>query len=329
MAGNRDRITGSDILTNQNIAFPGLQINHSLYRIDGISYSNTAVFCGNIYIPGHVHIRAKNNTSLFTYGGGKPLLRIKFIRNVDIAITPIEINSTAGFNQAILLDDEVAISCALYIHILSGFHADVTTRRNRMSLNGNRTRIGANADIFIRNKRFLIMHIIAANRNITLARFQLNAFIFGFYPFDNGNITLICANADIALSRYRFFIHFIYLANRDIPLSGNINRDIPGFSSKPTIQVDISVAIQNEVHIFASLQQSFALRLIGQARNSTDMDTAACTCRSSMPDFYINTIPRFHCANVVNRIFSQHEDIISGLNAFANPVDGAFASACQ
>ena len=206
MAGNRDSITCGNILANQDSACPGLQINRPLLRVDGMSHSYGAGFRGDIYILVHIHIRAKDNTSLFTDCGCKSLFGTEFIRDIDIAIAPIEINAATRLNQAIIFDDEVAILCSFSIHILSCFHADIASLCNRTAFYGNRASFGSYADILFRNKRFLIRHIVTAYSNIALARFQLNAFIRRFYPLDNGNIALPCTYGDITLRCYRFFV---------------------------------------------------------------------------------------------------------------------------
>ena len=190
ISGNIHARTGSNILADQNISRTGFEIDFSLLCIYGIAHSYEAVFRRNIYILGHIHIRCEDDTSLFGDGSRNALFRAEFIRDKDIAVASIEINAGTGINLAILPDDEVAMFYTRFIHILSGFHADVTNYRSGLALNGNRTGIGTDADILIGDKRFFLRHIFTANDNIASACIELNAFVFGFNPLDYGNIAL-------------------------------------------------------------------------------------------------------------------------------------------
>ena len=104
-----------------------------------------------------------------------------------------------------------------------------------MPLDGNRARIGSNADTLICYQRFLIPHIFTAYSNISPARFQLYAFIRGFYSLDNRNIAFTCAQVDIISCHYCFFILFVFLTDSDMPLSRNISHNFPSFCNKLTI----------------------------------------------------------------------------------------------
>ena len=260
-----------------------------------MAYLDTSCIRRNIHIIRNVHIPVKEYAPLLGNIDRDAFLGRNVIRNMDISVPAVEGDTSAGNQCAVIPDDEVPVIRSLFINVLAGCHRNVAGFRDRLAQNINGSKIGFNGNILFRRYRFIFLHVIGADVDITLARLHCYAFIPG-------------------LDR---------LGNDDVALAGNSCNDVPGSCNDIAFQRDISIPLHFEAGFVPRRKRSFtcsraALRF-HIIRRSADIDTASFVHGNGFPDLNIDVIARLEVsAHVINRFPDRQHDIVSGCHASAN-----------
>ena len=174
-----------------------------------MSHINISIICRNIHIIRDGHIPVKEHAPLFGDIDRDAFLGQNVIRNMNITIASVESDTSAGNQFTVVLDDEVPGIRSLFVNVLASCHRNVADFRNRLAQNINGSKTGFQVNILIRRYRFLILHVIGADIDITLTCLYRYAFIPGFDRFCDNNAALagnICndvsgSGVDIAFQR--------------------------------------------------------------------------------------------------------------------------------
>ena len=260
-----------------------------------MAHRDASLFRGNAHDVGNIHIRAYTDVSLACDIDRKVRPGLDAVRDLDVAVPAIERNAGAGFQFAVISDDEVSGSRTLLVGILvrAGGHRDVAGFGHCGSLNGNGAQTGFRRNILLCLDRLFIRRVVGADDNVTFARVHGNAFAFGH----DGP------------------------GNEDDALAGNIRCDISGFGQHRALKQDAPVPLHLEASIVSRNQGGVCrdgrLRAFGQG---ADVDAAGFD--TGLVDLDVNVVARREaCAQVLDSVSYGDDDIIAGLDASADAVE--------
>ena len=210
-------------------------------------YLNVTFVRGNVHVVRNSHISVKVDASHLSYAGRNTFCGLNIIRNMDIAVAPVEVNAPAGDQLAVIPDDEVSVmNYPINGHFigkklglfLSGLHRDVAGCRFCLTQNMDCSKVGPDTDILFRFYCFLVM--ITIGTDVDISCFRLN--------------------------RYASILGINRLRNDDAALSGNVRNNVPASGdfailgdfagSDIAFQYDISVAVHIQTDVVPRLKRS-------------------------------------------------------------------------
>ena len=107
LVGNRNVFFCGDVLSYQNLASTGLQAYRSVRRSDGLSYRDISLVYGNIHVIRNGYIPVKVYATLFRDIGINAFLRLNIVRNMNIAVTAVQGDSSARIDLAVSFNNKV------------------------------------------------------------------------------------------------------------------------------------------------------------------------------------------------------------------------------
>ena len=263
----------------------GLQGYRSLCRVDNLPNGDISFFRGNAQVVGHIHVSGENNAALFFDIGRNALLGVNIIRNINVAVTAVKGNASAGNQFAVVLDDEVSVLDPVFtapfigdIGVFSGCHGDIAGFRNGLTQDINGSQIGSYVDILFRLYRFIFFLIINTDVDIPCTRFH----------------------------RYASILRLNGLCNGDAALAGYIRSNVPGFSSDVSCQGDMSVAVYSKTSVMPCYKICrfglHTVRGIYVFRQFPNVNAAVLLCRNRGPDLDIDIVSCLDGSNVIDSV---------------------------